>query len=80
LPLFGGKQGGWALLCACGVLLEDASDLQTMMGLTVTVTGRIWQQLHTGRLSDQTQSRASRCNRTSKMQGRAKSGMEKENP
>jgi hypothetical protein len=29
--LFGGKQGGWALLCACGVMLEDASDIQTMI-------------------------------------------------
>jgi hypothetical protein len=28
---FGGKQGGWALKCACGVMLEDASDIQTMI-------------------------------------------------
>lgn len=29
--LFGGKQGGWALLCACGVMLENASNIQTMI-------------------------------------------------
>lgn len=28
--LFGGKQGGSALRCACGLMLEDASDMQTM--------------------------------------------------
>jgi hypothetical protein len=29
--LFGGKQGGRAMLCACGVMLEDAFDRQTMI-------------------------------------------------
>ncbi|MGR4930608.1 hypothetical protein ACIPUD_27950 [Bradyrhizobium sp. CAR08] len=29
--LFGGKEGGRALFCACGVMLEDAGDSQTMI-------------------------------------------------